>query len=32
MEHFSLTGEGTLILMVDRPNHQSETLLFQRQQ
>jgi hypothetical protein len=30
-EHFSLTAEGTLVLMVDRPNHQSESLLFQRQ-
>jgi hypothetical protein len=30
-EHFSLSADGTLILMVDRPNHQAETLLFQRQ-
>ena len=30
-EQFSLTNDGLLMLMVERPNHQAETLLFQRQ-
>jgi hypothetical protein len=31
VEHFSLSLEGNLILNVERPNHQSETLIFQHQ-
>lgn len=30
IEHFSLAADGTLILMLDRPNHSAETLVFQR--
>ena len=31
VEHYSLSLEGNLILNVERPNHRSETLIFQHQ-
>jgi hypothetical protein len=31
VERFSLAGDGSLILTVDRPSHTPETLVFQRQ-
>jgi hypothetical protein len=30
VERYSLRGDGTMVLTIDRPGHPSETLLFQR--
>ena len=31
IEHYRLTGDGMMVLTVDRPGHAPETLLFERQ-
>ncbi|MBV8820021.1 MAG: hypothetical protein JO022_16775 [Acidobacteriaceae bacterium] len=31
IEHFNWTPDGTMVVMVDRPSHQSQTLFFTRQ-